>query len=332
MMYRIARCGLVMCLVLAMLVSASGCSTQKADLGTQPTAGAEAELQGTIRVSGAWALYPMMVKWAEEFQKLHPQVKVDVSAGGAGKGVADALGGMVDLGMVSREIKPEEVKQGAVYVPVVKDAVFPGINAANPVAQALLSKGITKQTFVELWMQEKALTWGVLAGSDSQDLVQVYTRSDSCGAADTWAKYLGGVQEDLKGTAVYGDPGLAEAVRQDPLGIGYNNLNYAYDAKTGLPVAGILVVPIDVNGNGKVDPEEDISTKSKALQAIASGAYPSPPARELYLMAKDRFSGLTKEFVGWILTDGQQYVDETGYIQLLKPQMDAALKKLEGQD
>jgi phosphate transport system substrate-binding protein len=321
-----------MCLALAVMVSASGCSTQKAGPGTQPTAGAKAELQGTLRVSGAWALYPMMVKWAEEFQKLHPQVKVDVSAGGAGKGVVDALGGMVDLGMVSRDIKPEEVKQGAVYVPVVKDAVFPGINAANPVAQALLSKGIVKQTFVDLWMQGKALTWGVIAGSDSKDLVQVYTRSDSCGAADTWAKYLGGVQEDLKGTAVYGDPGLAEAVRQDPLGIGYNNLNYAYDAKTGLPVAGILVVPIDVNGNGKVDPEEDISTKSKALQAIASGAYPSPPARELYLMAKDRFSGLTKEFVGWILTDGQKYVDETGYIQLLKPQMDAALKKLEGQD
>jgi len=331
-MSRTVRCLLALCLAFALVASAISCSTRDAGPGTQATAGDTVQLQGTLRVSGAWALYPMMVKWAEEFQKLYPQVRVDVSAGGAGKGVADALGGMVDLGMVSREIKPEEVKQGAVYVPVVKDAVFPGINAANPVARALLSKGIAKRTFVDLWIQGKALTWGEIAGSDSKDLVQVYTRSDSCGAADTWAKYLGGVQEDLKGTAVYGDPGLAEAVRQDPLGIGYNNLNYAYDAQTGLPVAGILVVPIDVNGNGKVDPEEDISTKSNALQAIASAVYPSPPARELYLMAKDRFSGLSKEFVRWILTGGQKYVDETGYIQLLKPQMDAALKKLEGQD
>ena len=77
------------------------------------------ELKGTIRVSGAWALYPMMVKWGEEFGKAHPKVRVDISAGGAGKGVADALAGLVDLGMVSSEVVPEEIKQGAFYIPVV---------------------------------------------------------------------------------------------------------------------------------------------------------------------------------------------------------------------
>jgi len=64
-------------------------------------------VEGTIRVSGAWALYPMMVKWAEEFKKIHPQVRIDVSAGGAGKGITDALTGLVDIGMVSRELRPE---------------------------------------------------------------------------------------------------------------------------------------------------------------------------------------------------------------------------------
>jgi len=64
-------------------------------------------LQGTIRVSGAWALYPMMVKWGEEYRKVHPKVRVDISAGGAGKGVVDALAGLVNVGMVSREITLE---------------------------------------------------------------------------------------------------------------------------------------------------------------------------------------------------------------------------------
>ena len=41
------------------------------------------ELKGTITLSGAWALYPMAVKWAEEFQKLHPKVRIDIGAGGA---------------------------------------------------------------------------------------------------------------------------------------------------------------------------------------------------------------------------------------------------------
>ena len=65
------------------------------------------------------------------------------------------------------------------------------------------------------------------------DPIHVYTRSDAAGAPETWAKYLGKKQENLQGIGVYGDPGLLDAVVKDPLGIGYNNLNYAYDPKTG---------------------------------------------------------------------------------------------------
>jgi len=92
----------------------------------------------TIKVSGAWALYPMMVKWTEEYQKIDPKVRIDVSAGGAGKGMADALGGLVDIGMVSREIFPEEIEQGAFWVSVCKDAVVPTVNENNLVLEDLL--------------------------------------------------------------------------------------------------------------------------------------------------------------------------------------------------
>ncbi len=283
------------------------------------------ELAGTIKVSGAWALYPMMVKWAEEFQAIHPKVRLDVSAGGAGKGMADALASIVDIGMVSREISPDETAQGAYFVPVVKDAVFPTMNASNLSWEALSRKGVQRQALVDLWINGQDLTWGQIAGTESTDIINVYTRSDACGAADTWAAYLGGNQEDLKNIAVYGDPGLAEAVKTDPLGIGFNNLNYAYDLSTGLPVEGLVVVPIDVNENGQVDPEEDLSTKDKALEAILAGVYPSPPARDLYLVTQTEFKGLTAEFVRWILTDGQQYLGEVGYISLSEDQIEDAL-------
>jgi phosphate transport system substrate-binding protein len=288
------------------------------------------ELQGTIRVSGAWALYPMMVKWGEEFRKVHPKIRVDISAGGAGKGVADALAGLVNIGMVSREITQEEIRQGAFYVPIVKDAVFPIMSDENPIFQGGLSgRGMKKQIFIDLWIKGKDLTWGDIAGNHFKYKVHVYTRSDSCGAAETWAQYLGGKnQEDLQGIGVYGDPGLAEAVRKDPYGIGYNNLNYAYDFKSGLPPKGLRVVPVDLNENGKTDPEEDLKSKSRAIQAIASGIYPSPPARDLYLLMKENLQGLTKEFIWWILTDGQKYVEETGYIKLTKTQVNLALKKV----
>lgn len=288
------------------------------------------ELQGTIKVSGAWALYPMMVKWGEEFRKLHPKVRIDVSAGGAGKGVVDALAGIADLGMVSREISPEEVKRGAFFIPVVKDAVFPMMNDRNSILKkGILERGVKKQTFIDLWIHGKALTWGDVAGIPSKDKISVYTRSDSCGAAETWAQYLGKKnQEDLKGVGVYGDPGLAEAVRKDLLGIGYNNLGFAYDFKAGLPLEGLRIIPIDVNENGKIDPEEELKTKSQAIRAVAKGIYPSPPARELYLTTKDNLKGLTKVFVRWIVTEGQKYVEEMGYVKLIPSHANEALKKV----
>jgi phosphate transport system substrate-binding protein len=316
---------LAIVLMMASLVPA--CAPSGATTGPETAGG---ELEGTIKVSGAWALYPMMVQWAEEFQAIHPKVRLDVSAGGAGKGMADALASIVDIGMVSREISPEEIEQGAYFVPVVKDAVFPTMNATNPSSAAISAKGVQRQALVALWIDGDPLTWGQIAGTDSADLINVYTRSDACGAADTWAAYLGAEQEDLRNIAVYGDPGLAEAVKTDPLGIGFNNLNYAYDLNTGLPVEGLVVVPIDVNENGQVDPEEDLSTKDKALEAIQAGVYPSPPARDLYLVTQTEFKGLAAEFVRWILTDGQQYLEEVGYISLSEDQIEDALAMVGG--
>jgi ABC-type phosphate transport system substrate-binding protein len=160
--------------------------------------------------------------------------------------------------------------------------------------------------------------------------ISVYTRSDACGAAEMWAKYLGSyAQEDLRGTAVYGDPGLAEAVKQDSLGIGFNNLNYVYDMATGEQLAGLRVIPIDLNGNGQIDEDEDFyATKAELMQAIATGLYPSPPAREENLVTKTGFTGITREFVRWILTDGQQYAGETGYVALPQAEIDQQLAKL----
>jgi phosphate transport system substrate-binding protein len=269
-----------------------------------------------------------MVRWAEEYRKANPGIRIDVSAGGAGKGMADALAGMVDIGMVSRDIKKEEVSKGAVYIAVVKDAVFPTMNEKNPAAGAIARRGIGKAAFVDLWIREKPLTWGQLSGQPGQDKVMVYTRSDACGAAETWAHFLGGKQEDLKGVGVYGDPGVSEAVRKDINGLGYNNLNYAYDAKTGKVLQGLRVIPVDVNGNGRVDPGEDLSTKEKAIEAVKSGVYPSPPARDLFLVTKDSFRGPAAAFARWILTEGQKYVGEVGYIQVTDAQIKDALGKV----
>jgi len=293
----------------------------------------EAALSGSVTISGAWALYPMAVKWAEEFNKIYPDVKIDISAGGAGKGMADCLAKITDIGMVSRDIYPEELKKGAWVIGVTKDAVVPTVNANNPVIKDLLAKGVTKETFEGIFVSGNVKTWGAVAKNDAGRPVNVYTRSDACGAGETWAKYLGKKQEDLSGIGVYGDPGVAEAVKKDETGIGFNNVNYAFDPNTKKPVQGILIVPIDINGDGKIDAGEDFYMDRDTLsKAIGDGRYPSPPARELFFVTNGKPERKeVKAFLRWVMTDGQKYVTENGYICLSQGSIDSAIKKLENE-
>ena len=88
------------------------------------------------------------------------------------------------------------------------------------------------------------------------------------------------------------------------------------------------MVPIDINENGKADQEEILPTNTAAVAAISSGNYPSPPARLLYLATDGKPSGLTQLFIEWILMDGQNYVSESGYIQLPQDQLDVSLSRV----
>ena len=303
-------------------LAACGGATQSSSTG---------ELEGNIAISGAFALYPMMQRWAEEFQKANPKVTFDISAGGAGKGMADALSNAVDIGMVSRAVTPEEEAKGAYWIAVTKDAVFPMVNEKNPVLQDLLKQGVKKEIFEGIYITGEIKTWGEVVGRPEViDLINVYTRSDACGASEVWAKYLGNKrQEDLLGIGVNADPGLLDAVIKDPLGIGYNNLGYAFDNASGKPVAGAIPIPVDNNGNGQADAEEILETKAEAVEMVALGKYPSPPARDLNLVTNGKPSGLFLAFIQWILTDGQKYVSEAGYVQLPQEQLAAGLQKLQ---
>jgi len=288
---------------------------------------AQDNLEGDISISGAFALYPMTVKWADEFKKIHPSVRIDISAGGAGKGIADALSDMVDIGMVSRDIYPEELSKGAFPIAVTKDAVVPVISSNNPLLNSLLLIGIKKDVANSIWISGKYKTWSEAFGLKTTTPIHIYTRSDACGAAEMWAKYLGKKQEDLLGVGVFGDPGLAQAVKRDPLGIGFNNIGYVYDAKTKKQIAGIRVLPIDINNNGKIDDDEKFyDSINDLINAISTNKYPSPPARELYFVTKGKpQSKVVVEFIKWVLTDGQKFVHDAGYITLPKDKIDKVL-------
>ena len=145
-------------------------------------------LRGKISMSGAFALYPMAVRWSEEYHKLFPRVTFDIQAGGAGKGMTDVLSGSVDAGMVSRAISPEETAKGAWPLSVGRDAVVATISEKNPYLDLIKKQGISQKQFRKIWIEGTIKSWGDLLGNGSKEKVQVFTRSDAAGAPETWAK------------------------------------------------------------------------------------------------------------------------------------------------
>ncbi|MBM3236154.1 extracellular solute-binding protein [Candidatus Poribacteria bacterium] len=288
----------------------------------------EKEFEGTVTLSGAWAIYPTAVAWAEAFQKLHPKVKIDVSAGGAGKGVADAIAGFVDIGMVSRDPDPAEIKKGIVPVYILHDAVYPVISDKNPALAELLKKGVKRQTWIGIYITGIITTWDKVVGAKIGKPIHVYTRSDACGAAASWAAYLGKKQEDLRSVGVYGDPGLLEAAKRDPIGIGYSNFSYVF-TREGNIVKGAKLVPIDSNENGQADPDEIYETRENAIKAIRAGRYPA--TRKNYFFVKGKPKGVVKKFVEFVLSDaGTKIVDEVGTsLPLTKEEREEVLKSIE---
>jgi phosphate transport system substrate-binding protein len=208
----------------------------------------------------------------------------------------------------------------------------PVVSAQNPVLNDILAKGLKKDAGNNIWITGRVKDWSQVLAVKSKAPVHIYTRSDACGAAEMWAKYFGKKQEDLLGVGVFGDPGLAQAVKKDPLGIGFNNIGYAYDASTKKQVSGLRVVPLDLNNNGKIDPDENFyNSMNDLIAAIASGKYPSPPARELYFVVKGnpKNNKVLTAFIKWVLTDGQKFVHQAGYIALPAEKITTELKKIQ---
>ncbi|MCX7830020.1 MAG: substrate-binding domain-containing protein [Acidobacteria bacterium] len=290
------------CLLLMVgLLFLFGCSSQ------------EKKEKSVVTLSGAFAIYPTAVAWADEFQKIDPNVKIEISAGGAGKGAADCIAGLVDIGMVSRDPDASELEKGIKAIPICHDGVFVIINEKNPFAENILEKGLTKETLNELYINKKKMSFEEILGikKGNNNPANIYTRSDSCGAAATFAKFLGKFkQENLAGVGVNSDPQMINAVLNDVNGISYVNFSYVF-GKDGKTFPGVKVVPIDVDGSGKIEEAEKIASREDAVNAINNGIYPIQ--RKNYFFVKGDLKGKTKEYIKFCLGEtGTKILQQCG--------------------
>lgn len=188
----------------------------------------------TITIAGSTALLPLVKDAANAYQQAHPDVKISVSGGGSGSGIAQVAGRAVQIGNsdITAPAHPE-LKDNRVAVVGFAVVVHPGVGV----------KSLSKKQLQDIFAG-KVANWKDVGGADQK--MVVINRPRSSGTRAVFAKtVMGGVPindasltEDATGTVV-------SVVKQTPGAI-------SYAAFSGTRGAGLAELAVD-----GVEPTDD---------------------------------------------------------------------------
>lgn len=253
-----------------------------------------------IENKGSDTLVNLALAWAETYMQQNPEMRISVTGGGSGTGIAALINGTVHIANASREMKAEEkaaaLKNGInpVELAVARDAIAVVINPQNQVNH------LTLQQISDIYTG-KITNWKYLGGEDRP--IVLLSRESNSG---TYVYFLEQViRLNQKNSDLLFSPetllmpsseGISSEVRQNPHAIGYDGLGYVTaDMKT-------VAVAQDPKGPF-VQP---------SIASVNDATYPI--ARALYMYTAGKPSGRIASYITWISTEGQGLVAKLGFV------------------
>jgi phosphate transport system substrate-binding protein len=268
----------------------------------------------------------MMALWGETFQKLYPNVKIQVEGKGSSTAPAALIAGTAQFGPMSRAMKPTEIDQfeqkygyKPTQVRTAYDALAVYVNKDNPIEKLTLAQVDAVFSKSRKRGGKAVTTWGQLGltGDWASRPISLYGRNSASGTYGFFKEHtlLNG---DYKDT-VKEQPGSASVVQgvtEDRYGMGYSGIGYR--------TSGVKPVPLaDKDGGAFSDGNYD---------DVVSGKYPLN--RFLYIYVNKGpgkpFDPIVKEFLKLILSkEGQEVVVKDGYLPLTPKIVTEELAKLD---
>jgi phosphate transport system substrate-binding protein len=283
-------------IALFMFLFSAACGPTSSSNGAAPNSSAN-----YVENKGSDTIVNLALAWAEKYQAEHPEVRISVTGGGSGTGIASLINKTVDIANASRQIKDEEVAEAKsngvepVEHIIARDAIAVIVNPENPVSQ------LTLKQISDIY-SGKISNWSEVGGDD-RPIVRLSRETNS----GTHVYFLEtvlrlGSKEDktlfsMDTLLLPSSEGIVAEVRQNPNAIGYDGLGY---------------VPKDL--------------KMIAIAKEAGGAYvlPSiatvndksyPIARDLYMYTNGEPTGIVKTYLDWIVSsEAQQIVADLGFV------------------
>jgi phosphate transport system substrate-binding protein len=319
-------CALLVCFVLV------GCNPPDpvASAGSGSNTGG-----GTLLINGAGATfpYPIYSKWFDEYHKKYSNIQINYQSIGSGGGIRQMLEGTVDFGASDQPMTDEQLSQAKSDVAAYN---VPGISEElnfTPAALAGIYLGKIKK-----WNDPELTKANPGVKLPNSEIVVVH-RSDGSGTTYIWVDYLAKISPEWKekvgvnssvnwpvGLGGKGNEGVAGVIKNTPNSIGYVEKIYAIQTKMTYGrvqnAAGKFVKPELVNvtaaaaGAAKNMPDD---FRVSITNAPGEDAYPIASFTWLLVPAKiqnEAKKKAIKEFLNWMLTDGQNLVEALSYSKL----------------
>ncbi|MCK6628648.1 MAG: PstS family phosphate ABC transporter substrate-binding protein [Anaerolineae bacterium] len=256
----------------------------------------------TIENKGSDTMVNLALAWAEAYMAQNPQVRISVTGGGSGTGIAALINGTVDIANASRAIKPEEIEEARAKgvepfeIAVAQDAIAVVVNPANPVDQLTVPQ-------ISAIYTGQITNWQEVGGEDRP--IVLLSRESNSG---TYVFFLEEVirQGDSDSDLLFSpdtlllpsSEGISAEIRQNPNAIGYDGLGYVTpDQKT-------LAIAVSA----------DSPAVKPSIATVVDGSYPI--SRPLFMYTPGPPTGAVKTYLDWIMTAGQQQVKELGFVPL----------------
>ncbi len=265
-------------LLLALVPLLAGCAGEEE--GTPGTTATPFVLSGTIDEAGSTSVQPLAEMLAYEFERIHPEVTINISGGGSSAGVKSCTSGVVDIGAASRDLKITETD--LIPYAIARDAVAIAVHSGNPISELTVGQ-------VAAIYEGTITNWSEVGGNDAE--IVVISREEGSGTRDTFESQ---VTKDIKEDALFYDSNgsVRAKVTATPNAIGYLSLGYVQDIKA-LVLDGVECT----------------------VENCVSGDY--PVLRRLYFLTRETPTGTIQAFLDFCRSeDGQQIVEEQGYIPL----------------
>jgi phosphate transport system substrate-binding protein len=258
-------------------------------LATALTGCNESRGANRLNVSGSTTILPIAEQAAEQFHKLHPETSVLVSGLGSSAGIEAVSAGTADIGTSSRDLKPEEKGLGLVDSPIAYDGIAVIVSPSNPV------DALTMQQLQDIFAG-KITNWKQVGGQDRP--IDLVNRDEASGTREAFNKIvMKGATFDPRAAVLPGTGQVRDVVARAPGAIGYISIGFVEPRFTS-----VMVKALSIDGVQPTDAN------------IANKTYPI--GRVLHFFTKGEPSGLTKQFIDYVLSDQVQngVVVDAGFI------------------